>query len=271
MSAFEAMQVDLDVGSSGPEHTSAALLAAPLEAPARPGLRTLATEADSARGESTKLACIWLDVVGGHSVIADWFYTPSRWFVVMARPERDEPWKPVSPRVRRLFETVLLGQSQKSAAFEQGVGNSTISSTFHRALEQLGVPLTTCKVPPILMLLARAALGLPTQDARHCVLEVGGRTHEVVSTERPEMAVMPLLPRAEHEVLCRLVEGQTYAQIAYERRTSARTVANQVRSVFQRFEVSGRAELIARLLEIAARSGEHTDEKRTIPKAGRLG
>ncbi len=215
-------------------------------------LRRAAEELDATHGVATKVAPIWREVLCGGAAIVDWFYTPTRWYVVYVKPEQDGRWKPVSARVRKLFDTLLLGQSQKRAAFDHGVGNSTISVTFHRALEQLGVPLTPCKAPPVLALFARAGLGLKTPVARHCSLVTGARTYEVVSVERPEVRLCHMLPPAEHEVLCGIIEGRTYAEIAGTRRTSVRTVANQVRSIFQRFQVSGRAELVAKVLELAS-------------------
>jgi hypothetical protein len=40
------------------------------------------------------------------------------------------------------------------------------------------------------------------------------------------------------------MDGNTYAQIAAERGTCVRTIANQLASVFQQLRVSGRAELL---------------------------
>ncbi len=54
----------------------------------------------------------------------------------------------------------------------------------------------------------------------------------------------PLTP-AERQVVALLIEGKTNAQIARARRTSARTVANQLASIFKKLSVGSRAELIA--------------------------
>lgn len=56
--------------------------------------------------------------------------------------------------------------------------------------------------------------------------------------------VAPLTP-AERQVVALLLEGKSNAQIARARRTSARTVANQVASIFKKLSVSSRAELLA--------------------------
>jgi DNA-binding CsgD family transcriptional regulator len=56
-----------------------------------------------------------------------------------------------------------------------------------------------------------------------------------------------LLPAAELAVIRQLVEGHSYAEIAAERGTSTRTIANQITAVFRRLRVSGRNELVQRL------------------------
>ena len=56
---------------------------------------------------------------------------------------------------------------------------------------------------------------------------------------------------AQREVLDLLLQGLSNAEIARRRRRSARTVAHQVDSLFRRFHVGSRAELIA----LATRDG----------------
>src|SRR5690606_13440073 len=56
------------------------------------------------------------------------------------------------------------------------------------------------------------------------------------------------LSGAEHAVARLLVEGKSYAEMAWLRGTSVRTVANQVASIFQKTGVSGRAEFLSALV-----------------------
>lgn len=53
------------------------------------------------------------------------------------------------------------------------------------------------------------------------------------------------LTQAEREVVALLLEGRSNADIARTRGTSARTVANQIQSVFRKLGVGSRAELVA--------------------------
>jgi len=55
------------------------------------------------------------------------------------------------------------------------------------------------------------------------------------------------LTAAEHEVAYGLWLGRSYEQIARERGTSVRTVANQVRAAFRKLRINSRAELCAAL------------------------
>jgi len=53
------------------------------------------------------------------------------------------------------------------------------------------------------------------------------------------------LTPAEHEVVAAIEAGMSNAQIARARGTSARTVANQIASIFKKLKVGSRAELVA--------------------------
>lgn len=61
---------------------------------------------------------------------------------------------------------------------------------------------------------------------------------------RPELSSMT---DAEQEILGMLLERRTQRDMASARGTSARTVANQVASIYRKLGVSGRVELLARL------------------------
>jgi len=54
------------------------------------------------------------------------------------------------------------------------------------------------------------------------------------------------LTTTEHEIALLLLEGKKNAQIAKVRRTSARTVANQVASILRKLGVASRRELLSK-------------------------
>jgi DNA-binding CsgD family transcriptional regulator len=53
------------------------------------------------------------------------------------------------------------------------------------------------------------------------------------------------LTEVEHEIVHALLAGQRNAEIARERGTASRTVANQIASIFRKLGVRSRAELVA--------------------------
>jgi DNA-binding NarL/FixJ family response regulator len=73
----------------------------------------------------------------------------------------------------------------------------------------------------------------------------------VVASGRAAGSPVPRGAPAQQEVLDLLLRGLSNAEIARRRRRSARTVAHQVDSLFRRFDVGSRAELIA----LATREG----------------
>jgi DNA-binding CsgD family transcriptional regulator len=75
---------------------------------------------------------------------------------------------------------------------------------------------------------------------------VGGTEYVVlVIPERAGQAPRADLTAAERAVAAMVVEGLSNAAIAARRKTSARTVANQLRSIYGKFGVSSRLELAA--------------------------
>jgi DNA-binding CsgD family transcriptional regulator len=78
-------------------------------------------------------------------------------------------------------------------------------------------------------------------------VELGGETVLVFSWPAGEPEDIPALTAAERAMLEGILAGHSNAVIARGRRTSLRTVANQVASLFRKLGVSSRAQLVARL------------------------
>jgi DNA-binding NarL/FixJ family response regulator len=64
--------------------------------------------------------------------------------------------------------------------------------------------------------------------------------------DAPAVEPLPELSTAEQDVLARVVRGESNAAIARARKTSARTVANQVASLLRKTQAGSRFELIKR-------------------------
>jgi DNA-binding NarL/FixJ family response regulator len=69
----------------------------------------------------------------------------------------------------------------------------------------------------------------------------------VFSFPLPPPALPPGLSEAERAVALDLLEGRSNAAIAAARRSSVRTVANQVASLFKKLGVHSRSQLVALL------------------------
>lgn len=77
-------------------------------------------------------------------------------------------------------------------------------------------------------------------------LVVGGEELVVFSWTTGETHVPEGLSKAEADVLARVVRGESNATIAKARKTSERTVANQVASLLRKTRAASRYELIRR-------------------------
>jgi DNA-binding CsgD family transcriptional regulator len=207
--------------------------------------RRLVEQADAEFGVVGDLARVWSEIRRGDSIVADAFCTQSRHFVVLT-PATEH--KRVSPSDCRLLERVLLSDSQKRIAIDSGISESTLSMQSQRALNAIGSKAAPSKAPLVFAFLVRASEHGAPEGARVSRLSDGSTEYGVVSMPRPEQRFELILTLAEYEVLCFLVEGWSYARIAFTRKTSVRTVANQVASVFRRLGVSGRSELISLLV-----------------------
>jgi DNA-binding NarL/FixJ family response regulator len=73
--------------------------------------------------------------------------------------------------------------------------------------------------------------------------EVSGEEY-VAFTWRPAAAARASLTKAERDVLSRIVAGASNEEIARARRSSVRTVANQVASLLRKLEARSRYDLI---------------------------
>jgi DNA-binding NarL/FixJ family response regulator len=193
------------------------------------------------------LALMWRDLMRGTQRVSDAFFSEERCYLVLA-PALDGEQAPVTGRRLEILESVLGGLRQKNVALELVLAPSTIALNSRLALQSLGVVDKPSRVHPLLMLAARAAVERAQVLARCSTIHAPeSGSLRVVSMPRPDLALEKVLPGAELAVIRSLVEGRTYRDIARQRGTSTRTVANQISAVFRRLHVSGRNELVQRL------------------------
>jgi DNA-binding NarL/FixJ family response regulator len=218
-----------------------------LSADAQAAIRHVAIAAEASSTTEVRLAPVWLELARGVSTIVDSFFANDRCYLVLKTRLNDSP-PAVEGRRFEILEAVLAGPRQKNIAIDLNLAPSTVTLSSKLALESLGIPGKPSRAHPLLMLLAKAAsepVALHARGAtfvRHDDSEL-----RVLGVARPDRALSECLPHAELSVIRSLVEGSSYQEIARERGTSTRTVANQISAVFRRLHVSGRNELVQQL------------------------
>jgi DNA-binding CsgD family transcriptional regulator len=198
---------------------------------------------------SWQFAGLWEDVVQGKLEIQRSVFTRESASFLLSPVEH--PVLSVDhARNRRVFERFLLDTDQKVLAAEFRLAASSIASILRQYLAFIGLDCLASRVPPLLVMLAHAAAH-PDKDLSrwNIELQAWGNALEV-RARRPELQLRNALTPAEQAVLGELMQGASYGQIARCRGSSTRTVANQVASIYRQVRVSGRAELIRRLVDL---------------------
>ena len=87
----------------------------------------------------------------------------------------------------------------------------------------------------------------PPSGLRTALLEADGERFLIISYPQDRWLLPSALTSAQRDVACAVLEGKTRREVARERGTSTRTVANLLAQAFRRLGVSSRAELAAML------------------------
>jgi DNA-binding NarL/FixJ family response regulator len=215
--------------------------------PRRLALRAAAVAADAAAVSELDAAELWRDLVGGGHHIVEELFTGESCYLVLARARAGDAGGVAAKRLH-ILELVLAGTPQNSVAIDLQLAASTVATHCRQGLQALGALDRPSRAHPLLMLSAIAATEPSIARVRASEIVVDEQRLRVVAMRRPDLRLTELLPKGELAVLRRLVEGHSYAEIGAERRTSVRTIANQITAVFRRLNVSGRNELVRSLL-----------------------
>jgi DNA-binding CsgD family transcriptional regulator len=149
-----------------------------------------------------------------------------------------------------ILENAMLSGVRKHVAVEVGLSCSSIAVIMQSCFQFMGLSCLPSRIPGLVVAAAHARHHLEGQPLpayktpERVDLTFSQRT---ITVARPDKLLTSWLAPAEYAVIHLLIEGMTYAEIAEARRTSVRTVANQVASGFRRLDVSGRAELLCLL------------------------
>ncbi len=118
-----------------------------------------------------------------------------------------------------------------------------------QAYEAIGIRCKPSRVPLLLVTLVHAAKGGGRVDGgRAAEFEYLKTGYGALCVPSPDAVLDRFLSPAEQAVMRMRLEGKSHAEIAARRRTSRRTVANQVATAFHRLGVSCRSDLMAMLI-----------------------
>jgi DNA-binding CsgD family transcriptional regulator len=195
--------------------------------------------APAARGDAEHALGLWEGLVDGRWSLVDRFESDGKRFVLAVPndPDVGDP-RGLSRRERQVAEFAGLGHATKETAYALGLSPSAVANAERRAREKLGLARRS----------ELAAFFAPAGLRRRLVeLELEGESVLLAAAPLVSEARLARLTAAEREVALLAVQGATDADIAARRGSAERTVANQLRSVFEKLGVHSRAELAASL------------------------
>jgi DNA-binding NarL/FixJ family response regulator len=201
--------------------------------------------------DSLDLALLWGELISGETRLASTFYTREHCYAKMASVAGDGSLRPLTSRTVTLVERVLLGEAPKVVAAEAGISVSLLTSVAQGCFKEMGVDCSLRNVHVLFIMAAHAFHGLPGVPRAEVHFRERERGCRIIGFPRPDRVLKGVLSDSEYAVARLRNEGKSGAQIAAIRSTSVRTIANQLSATYRKLQVSGRVELICRLLRSA--------------------
>ncbi len=187
------------------------------------------------------LAEVWQELVTGKLQVVASGYENEQCVARLRRTARPVPLKPLRAKT---LQRVLLGESPKVIAFERGVAVSSVTGACSDSLSATGAGRWTSRAPMWFAMAAHASAGFRVPDATQ---ESIGEAI-ALRMPRPDLSLRGRLTRAENSVARLYLEGDSHVSISRQCQSAPRTVANQLASVFRKLGISGRADLLSRLI-----------------------
>jgi DNA-binding CsgD family transcriptional regulator len=207
---------------------------------ARSALRDAVRDMERARGpmrrrDAERALGLWRGLVAGTwSLVDRWDVDGKRFITAVANAPHNLDPRALSPREGATARLAADGASGKDIAYALGVSPSNARALLAAALAKLG-------------LRSRAELYRwnPSDAAVH-VLATEPQIHALAIPDRDPAGWKPSanLTSAELEVARLAAAGRTNAEIARKRRTSVRTVANQMAKILRKLGVGSRADIL---------------------------
>jgi DNA-binding NarL/FixJ family response regulator len=149
---------------------------------------------------------------------------------------------PLSRRELAVLAAAEGGVANKLVAIEQSLACSTVSESLQTAIAKLGFA-SRAEFLKVMACLRSNVDEAADEGARL----VGSAQQYWLCLPAEAFGLDPRLTAAERQVVTGVLNGRTNAAIAMTRRTSCRTVANQLAAIYRKLGVSSRWELAARV------------------------
>ncbi len=180
---------------------------------------------------------LWRGLVAGEwSLVDHWEQDGRRYLAAYRnRPHVQDP-RALTQQERLVLRFAALGASNKDIAFTLGLSTTSVGMAISQITRKL-----RCRRSDL-------SAWIDPAKAQHAALAM--RPGELGILSVPHAVGGPkaeLLSVAQRAVVDQVLRGKSNAQIAKARGTSPRTVANQLRQVFERLGVGSRAELVSTL------------------------
>jgi DNA-binding CsgD family transcriptional regulator len=203
------------------------------------------SQSEPERELKLSLAGLWHGLMVGEYVVVDSQYGEEQCLARLQRAPRPVPLK---QRRAKTLQRVLLGESPKVIAVELGVALSSVTGACSDCLSATGAGRWTSRAPMWLSMAAHAGAGWRVPDAR--ARKGGGPLPGTLELRcpRPDLSLRGRVTRAEYVVAGLYLQGDSHVNIASQCRVAPRTVANHLASVFRKLRVSGRGDLLSRLI-----------------------
>jgi DNA-binding NarL/FixJ family response regulator len=199
------------------------------------------------RGSPERALSLWQGLVAGEWSLVDHWESGGRRYLAAYRnrPELRDP-RALTPQERATLKYLALGASNKDIAFALGLPAGTVSSSVTKVMRKLGVK-------------RRVDLALFADPSRMDRLDLavadgdGGGAGEagdlgelgvLRADARPHGVAAEALSVAELEVTSYVARGWSNERIANERQVSPRTIANQLRAIYDKLGVTSRSQLV---------------------------
>jgi DNA-binding NarL/FixJ family response regulator len=201
---------------------------------------------------------IWQAVIAGRwSLVAHFDSDEHRCFVARKNAAAGPGASTLSARERQIVASASLGHANKLIAYELGLCSSTVAAQITSAARKLGISSRTLLHASAVLGGGGPERGNPGDASNPPVVRCDAPTVRVTRFVHDEqdfavirIVIVPKLPpsltTAEREVARLVIEGLSDAGIAARRRTSVRTVANQLRSIYTKLAVGSRRQLCSR-------------------------